>query len=1555
MAARDDHYRNQKTLNSIFAVSCVAMLVTTIWMFWADYAREFKVWQRKGFDVEVALLEERIKAFDTEYRDRVRVAEDRVREEFKRMDPALLGQLDEGRLRSEGTTFMDKARRLLPVVGDSRIREAELALARLKPELVRKTDLLSATKAEEGSLTSFRDIMLAHGIEPDALNVEEQRIRKVSATVAAMEVEVQNLKREQDRLLRMIEEGRARVTGSVNDLGAVLADRDRQARQISQRTFGGGAAFRAWPILDAFASPYRIQQHTPDGLNIDYNFKYVQRNDRCATCHVFIERSGFSKEDIAKLAGARSPDAVKLDKTDPKQLSLTTADINVYANHPRLDLFVGSNSPHSAEKFGCTVCHSGQGGSTTFNFAYHFPDSGVKYDPKVTPRKGSKNEFDILLENKLETYGGAEGKRARWEKEHGWQHDLHPNFLWEYPMLPNRFIESTCLKCHHQVTDLISSDGREQAPKVLKGYRLLRDNGCFACHEIHGWKGGQQVGPDLRLEPSPAPDELSAQDRAKLFTDPSDPPGKLRKNGPGLRRVAEKSDRAWMERWIRSPRSFRPETKMPHFFGQQNNHPTQLSDYQKGDSQLPGAMAQGHPDMKGFPDAEIRAMAYYLHKSSDSYLARLRQFQGLNPVQWAEEQRKMEHFRQIAAARDEGAQKAPRRDEQILSDDAPLPALLAVPVEQRQRLTKDQLRLVLEFYSEVMRLRQTGLALDTRPWPPQELAGFTPDPKRGEKYFELKGCLACHSQETIRDKYRPEEKDDPNAKMYDDLHKAHFGPPLVGLAEKLGYDKNDPKKAQRAEKWLYAWLTNPMDYHPRTNMPNPRLEPQERADLVAWLLQDSGNRPAPTKPDGGTALNSGVFPPALWWDDVKVAQGDVDGLLKTYLQKALPTKADVEAALKNGIPDVSYLRADADERLFAFNPPEGSPGASLSSDERKLYYLGKKSIGKYGCYSCHDIPGFEGAKPIGTPLNDWGRKDPERLAFDNINKYLGEHHKQYDPFFKHALEGHPGRRDGFLYQKLAEPRSYDYEKYQNRPWDDRLKMPQFRFAHSYPKPGEKPEAFQKRAAQEEHDAREAVMTFVLGLVAEPINPKFVYQPSADRKHEVRGVQVLEKYNCVGCHTVKPGVFETTYKAETGPNDSRVSIEAQMQAKFGMTNPVGIAQIPYYPESNAWKATQPYQENRVLFKGLPNIDPDTKEINVELWEAAPFRWNGEEVRDDKGRVIATKGGVASLPAGFSLTLPANTKAHDPHGGLYTSIHAEMVRRYDNNNNNDFLRSSSVPSLIRQGQKTQPKWLHEFILNPIGIRPAVYRYLRMPQFNMSDEEAETLVNYFIAVDRLGNPGLNLDYFSRRPVQQDPQMQQELRRQYVARLQQLTGMAEKDLKNPKNDYFTAGWTILLNKDYCFQCHDFGNYRADVSTNNGPSLHMAADRLRPDYIERWVAWPRRTLPYTVMPDHRIFYNQPDYPQVQQDMRGNAALRARTLTATGLTALSNPLAGLSAPLFLNESFYNELQKDFALSPQEKLWATRDAIMSWGFLVNPPPLARGAGPRPDAYSSGETK
>ena len=53
MAASDKTYRSQKSLHVVFALSSLAMLVTTVWMFWDDYNRPYKKEQKLFRHVEI--------------------------------------------------------------------------------------------------------------------------------------------------------------------------------------------------------------------------------------------------------------------------------------------------------------------------------------------------------------------------------------------------------------------------------------------------------------------------------------------------------------------------------------------------------------------------------------------------------------------------------------------------------------------------------------------------------------------------------------------------------------------------------------------------------------------------------------------------------------------------------------------------------------------------------------------------------------------------------------------------------------------------------------------------------------------------------------------------------------------------------------------------------------------------------------------------------------------------------------------------------------------------------------------------------------------------------------------------------------------------------------------------------------------------------------------------------------------------------------------------------------------------------------------------------------
>ncbi len=73
-------------------------------------------------------------------------------------------------------------------------------------------------------------------------------------------------------------------------------------------------------------------------------------------------------------------------------------------------------------------------------------------------------------------------QRQRWRDELGWSANPH----WDFPMLARRFHQSRCLPCHQNVTDLEPSRRFPDAPaaKLVAGYQLVRQYGCFGCHEI---------------------------------------------------------------------------------------------------------------------------------------------------------------------------------------------------------------------------------------------------------------------------------------------------------------------------------------------------------------------------------------------------------------------------------------------------------------------------------------------------------------------------------------------------------------------------------------------------------------------------------------------------------------------------------------------------------------------------------------------------------------------------------------------------------------------------------------------------------------------------------------------------------------------------------------------------------------------------------------------------------------------------------------------------------------------------------------------------------------
>jgi mono/diheme cytochrome c family protein len=238
--------------------------------------------------------------------------------------------------------------------------------------------------------------------------------------------------------------------------------------------------------------------------------------DRCESCHLGIA------EPLALSAAAMS--------NRPE-----------FASHPRPDLL----RLHPPERFGCTLCHGGNGAAT----------SSV-------------------------------------EKAHGRNRD------WPWPLLAKENVEGGCVACH--------ANGRftEGAPVLNAGRDLFDRKGCAACHRNEAFDREsidaesaraqlRDLDADQRRDSAAAAREVELGDAAgeadaarrhyaeseRLRMAVSEREGRTaelnrearemesaRKDfGPNLKEARIKLRKEWIPVWLRDPRAFRADTHMPRF------------------------------------------------------------------------------------------------------------------------------------------------------------------------------------------------------------------------------------------------------------------------------------------------------------------------------------------------------------------------------------------------------------------------------------------------------------------------------------------------------------------------------------------------------------------------------------------------------------------------------------------------------------------------------------------------------------------------------------------------------------------------------------------------------------------------------------------------------------------------------------------------------------------------------------------------------------------------------------------------------------------------------
>src|SRR5580765_3282593 len=322
------HAYNVDFLNVVFAASSIFLLLSTVWMVWDDYDRDWKNTQRKFVQLQY----------------------DVTRADYQKASRAV----DKGKLQALQQQLAAAQKSV--AANQAKVDELQKKLA----------------DADFRLDTATRNYQTAKAIyEHDRYDFESARASGLSSATTKGENAAREAKALADLNLQLetataeragVQKSLSQYTGQVGTVGKQIED--MQAEQSRLRkildTIAPSAAkdyFLNAPLLDFMAPTIKIQQLILPNIVDDVNFKTVPKMDRCTTCHLAID-----KKDAANCGTAQ---------TTPCYSRFPQP----FKPHPNLSTYLGGDSPHPIDRIGCTVCHEGMGQSVSFRDAAHMPSS----------------------------------------------------------------------------------------------------------------------------------------------------------------------------------------------------------------------------------------------------------------------------------------------------------------------------------------------------------------------------------------------------------------------------------------------------------------------------------------------------------------------------------------------------------------------------------------------------------------------------------------------------------------------------------------------------------------------------------------------------------------------------------------------------------------------------------------------------------------------------------------------------------------------------------------------------------------------------------------------------------------------------------------------------------------------------------------------------------------------------------------------------------------------------------------------------------------------------
>jgi mono/diheme cytochrome c family protein len=269
---------------------------------------------------------------------------------------------------------------------------------------------------------------------------------------------------------------------------------------------------------------------------------------------------------------------------------------------------------------------------------------------------------------------------------------------------------------------------------------------------------------------------------------------------------------------------------------------------------------------------------------------------------------------------------------------------------------------------------------------------------------------------------------------------------------------------------------------------------------------------------------------------------------------------------------------------------------------------------------------------------------------------------------------------------------------------------------------------------------------------------------------------LEK-GCAGCHLIE-GVGS---QKDFGPDLTALGGKNVSQLEFGVSK-IPRNLISYIQA----KITDPHSVNPAARMPEYHLTP----ADLDAVTAALLAMTGTPSTSGMEKLIVPKHRAEFHPAG-------------DFGKLYERYKCYVCHEFNG------FGGTLAPDLSYEGSRATREWLIQFLQNPQTLRPTLV--LRMPQFNMSRQEATVIADYLGIV--LQHPDVNPSSVARSEF--TPQMA------------------------------ALGKELYEVKYQCQGCHTIGSTGGYV----GPSLNDAGNWLTPAWTDAWLRNPQALVPGTIEP----------------------------------------------------------------------------------------------------------